>query len=132
MPDAQAASPHPGGLLVRRGAFTAVVLRGNAPAGALWRDPDGRWRAAPGARAALAVSGDPDDEALEALEGRAPRFRRFVEARDWLLGAHGGGAPSPGPPGGTGPAGDRAAAGDGRGRRGEVVQLAGRRAARRR
>jgi hypothetical protein len=77
MPEAEAASPHPGGLLVRRGAWTAVVLRGNAPAGALWRDPGGRWRAAPGARAALAVSGGPDGEALDALEGGAPSFRHY-------------------------------------------------------
>ncbi len=41
MPLAETTSVHPGGLRVRRGAFTAVVLRGNAPAGALWLDPDG-------------------------------------------------------------------------------------------
>jgi len=133
MPGTVAASPHPGGLLVRRGAWTAVVLRGNAPAGALWRDPDGRWRAAPGAWAALAVSGEPDDEALEDMEGRAPRFRRFAEARDWLLGALGGGdaPPAPPPPDGSDP-GDGRAARSGGERRGEVVQLASRRAARRR
>jgi hypothetical protein len=128
MPDVVATSPHPGGLLVRRGAWTAVVLRGNAPAGALWRDPEGRWRAAPGARAVLAVSGDPDEEVLEALEGRAPCFRRFAEARDWLLGVlgDGGGAPPAPPPGGTDPEGGDAARGGGN--RGQVVQLAGRRA----
>jgi hypothetical protein len=132
MPGTVAASPHPGGLLVRRGAWTAVVLRGNAPAGALWRDPDGRWRAAPGAWAVLAVSGDPDEEALEDMEGRAPRFRRFAEARDWLLAAlGGGGAPPDPPPDGAAPAGERAAWGGGE-RRGQVIQLAGRRAARRR
>ena len=132
MPEAEATSPHPGGLLVRRGAWTAVVLRGNAPAGALWRDPDGRWRAAPGAWAALAVSGEPDDEALEDMEGRAPSFRRFAEARDWLLGALGGDAPpAPPPPDGSDPGDDRAARSGGE-RRGEVVQLASRRAARRR
>ena len=133
MPGTVAASPHPGGLLVRRGAWTAVVLRGNAPAGALWRDPDGRWRAAPGAWAALTVSGEPDDEALEDMEGRAPRFRRFAEARDGLLGARGGGdaPPAPPPPDGSDPGGDRAARSGGE-RRGEVVQLASRRAARRR
>ena len=86
-----ATSLHPGGLLVRRGAFTAVVLRGNAPVGALWLDSDDLRRAASGAAAALAVSGEPDDEALEALERRAPSFRRFAEARDWMLGALGGG-----------------------------------------
>ena len=86
------ASAHPGGLLVRRGIDTALALRGNAPAGALWRDPDGRWRAAPGAAAARAVCGAAlDEDALEALEGRAPSFRRFAEARDWLLGVLGGG-----------------------------------------
>ena len=85
MPYASATSPHPGGLLVRRGAFTAVLLRGNAPVGALWLDPDGLWRAALGAAAALAVSREPDDEALDALESRAPSFRRFAEARDWAL-----------------------------------------------
>jgi hypothetical protein len=132
MPEAEATSPHPGGLLVRRGVWTAVVLRGNAPAGALWRDPDGRWRAAPGAWAVLAVSGDPDEEALEDMEGRAPRFRRFAEARDWLLAAlGGGGAPPDPPPDGAAPAGERAAWGGGE-RRGQVIQLAGRRAARRR
>jgi hypothetical protein len=86
-----AASAHPGGLLVRRGLDTALALRGNAPAGALWRDPDGRWRAAPGAAAARAVCGAAlDEDALEALEGRAPSFRRFAEAREWLLAALGG------------------------------------------
>ena len=52
---------------------------------------------------ALAVSGDPNDEALEAMEGWAPAFRRFTEARDWLraaLGDGGGDAPLPPPPGG--------------------------------
>jgi hypothetical protein len=128
MPDVVATSPHPGGLLVRRGAWTAVVLRGNAPAGALWLDPAGHWRAAPGARAALAVSGDPDEEALWAMEGRAPSFRRFAEARDWLLGelGEGGGAPAAPPSGGTDPEGGNTAR-DGRSR-GQVVQLATRRA----
>ena len=110
MPDVVATSPHPGGLLVRRGAWTAVVLRGNAPAGALWLDPAGHWRAAPGARAALAVSGDPDEEALWAMEGRAPSFRRFAEARDWLLAALGGGSgggDGPGRRGGAGAASNR-------------------------
>ena len=65
--------------------------RGNAPAGALWRDPDGRWRAAPGAAAARAVCGEHlDEDALEALQGRAPSFRRFAEAGEWLLAALGG------------------------------------------
>ena len=62
MSAAEDKSVHPGGLRVRRGAFTAVVLRDNAPAGALWPDPDGGWRAAPGAWAVRAVSGNPDDE----------------------------------------------------------------------
>ncbi len=146
MPDVVATSPHPGGLLVRRGAWTAVVLRGNAPAGALWLDPAGHWRAAPGARAALAVSGEPDGEALWGMEGRAPAFRRFAEARDWLLAAlggrddarpppppgggeargEGGGAPPAPPSGGTDPEGGNTAR-DGRSR-GQVVQLATRRA----
>jgi hypothetical protein len=132
MPDAGTASVHPGGLSVRRGAWTAVVLRGNAPAGALWLDPDGRWRAAAGAAAALAVSGEEaDDDALWALEERAPAFRRFAAARDWLLAALGGdGAPGPSP-GPDGPAGGHAAR-SGRGRRGEVIHLAGRRPPRRR
>jgi hypothetical protein len=127
MPDVVTTSPHPGGLLVRRGAFSAVVLRGNALAGALWLDPTRHWRAAPGARAALAVSGDPDDEALWAMEGRAPAFRRFAEARDWLLGGlgDGGGAPPALPSGGTDPGGGDAARGGGS--RGQVVQLAARR-----
>ena len=112
---AATASAHPGGLLVRRGIDTALALRGNAPAGALWRDPDGRWRAAPGTAAARAVCGEQfDGDALEALEGRAPSFRRFAEAREWLLAALGGGG------GGDGP-GRRG------GRRGQVVSLAGRR-----
>jgi hypothetical protein len=110
-----AASAHPGGLLVRRGIDTALALRGNAPAGALWRDPDGRWRAAAGAAAARAVCGEAlDEDALEALEGRAPSFRRFAEARDWLLAALGGGGDGGGP-------GRRG------GRRGQVIALAGRR-----
>ena len=41
MSAAEATSVHAGGLRVRRGAFTAVILRGNAPAGALWPDTDG-------------------------------------------------------------------------------------------
>src|SRR5919202_3073453 len=111
MAETVAASAHPGGLLVRRGAWTAVALRGIAPAGALWLDPDLLWRAAPGARAALAVSGEPDEEALEDMEERAPAFRRFAEARDWLLAALGGGdAPHPPPPGGA----DSAAGGEAR------------------
>ncbi len=131
MPLAATTSVHPGGLHVHRGAFTAVVLRGNAPAGALWLDPDGGWRAAPGARAAQAVSGNPDEEMLEALEGRAPCFRRFAEARDWLLDALGGSdAPPPSPPDRTDPEGGRAARGGGR--RGQVIQFASRRAAPRR
>ncbi len=122
MPDAGTASAHPGGVLVRRGAWTAVALRGNAPAGALWRDPDGRWRAAPGAAAARAVCGEQlDEDALEALEARAPSFRRFAEAREWLLAALGGDQVS-GDGGGDG-------GGPGRrgGRRGQVIPLAGRR-----
>ncbi len=131
MSAAETTSVHAGGLRVRRGAFTAVVLRDNAPAGALWPDPDGGWRAAPGARAAQAVSGNPDEEVLEALEERAPCFRRFAEARDWLLDALGGSdVPSPAPSGRTGPGGDRAARGGGG--RGQVIQFAGRRAAPRR
>jgi hypothetical protein len=134
MSDAGTATAHPGGLSVRRGAWTAVALRGNAPAGALWLDPDLRWRAALGAAAALAVSGgaaDDDDDALWDLEERAPAFRRFAEARDWLLAALGGdGAPGPSP-GPDGPADGHAARG-GRGRRGEVIHLAGRRPPRRR
>jgi hypothetical protein len=102
MPYTCATSPHPGGFLIRRGAYTAVVLRSNAPTGALWLDSDGLWRAASGAATALAVSGEPDGEALEALERRAPSFRHFAEARDWMLDVLGGG--------------------------GEVIQLAGRRA----
>ena len=125
MPLAGTTSVHPGGLHVRRGAFTAVVLRGNAPAGALWLDPDGLWRAALGARAFRAVSGNPDEEMLEALEDRAPCFRRFAEARDWLLEALGGDVPSPSPSDRTDPEGGRAARGGGR--RGQVIQLAGRR-----
>jgi hypothetical protein len=95
---------------------------------ALWRDPEGRWRAAPGARAVLAVSGDPDAEVLEALEGRAPCFRRFAEARDRLLGVlgDGGGAPPAPPSGGADPGGGDAARGGGD--RGQVVRLAARRA----
>ncbi len=109
-----AASAHPGGLLVRRGLDTALALHRNAPAGALWRDPDGRWRAAPGAAAACAVCGEQlDEDALEALEDRAPSFRRFAEARDWLLATLGGSD-------GGGP-GRRS------GRRGQVIPLAGRR-----
>ncbi len=128
MPAAETTSVHPGGLHVRRGAFTAVILRGNAPAGALWLDPDGSWRAAPGARAARAVSGDLDEETLEALEDRAPGFRRFAEARDWLLGVlgDGGGAPPAPPSDRTDPEGGDAARGGGN--RGQVVQFAGRRA----
>ncbi len=115
MSDTATASAHPGGLLVRRGMDTALALRGNAPAGALWRDPDGRWHAAPGAAAACAVCGAQlDEDALEALEGRAPSFRRFAEARAWLLAALGEGDDSAGP-------GRRG------GRRGQVVPLAGRR-----
>ena len=124
-------SVHPGGLRVRRGASTAVVLRGNAPAGALWLDPDGGWRAAPEARAARAVSGDLDEETLEALEDRAPGFRRFAEAREWLLGAlNGSDVPSSSPPDRTGPEGGRGARGGGR--RGQVIQFASRRAVPRR
>jgi hypothetical protein len=131
MSAAEATSVHPGGLRVRRGAFTAVVLRDNAPAGALWLDPDGGWRAAPGARAARAVSGNPDEEMLEALEERAPCFRRFAEAREWLLDALGGSdVPPPSPPDRTGPEGDRAARSGGR--RGQVIQFASRRAVPRR
>ena len=131
MSAAETTSVHPGGLLVRRGAFTAVILRDNAPAGALWLDPDGLWRAAPGARAAQAVSGDLDEEMLEVFEGRAPCFRRFAEARDWLLDALGGSdVPPPSPPDRTDPEGDRAARGGGR--RGQVIQFAGRRAVPRR
>ena len=110
-----AASAHPGGLLLRRGLETALALRGDAPAGALWRDPDGRWRAAPGAAAARAVCGAAlDEDALEAFEGRAPSFRHFAEARDWLLAALGDGGDGGGP-------GPRS------GRRGQVIALAGRR-----
>jgi hypothetical protein len=131
MPAAETTSVHPGGLHVRRGAFTAVILRGNAPVGALWLDPDGSWRAAPGARAARAVSGDLDEEMLEALEDRAPCFRRFAEARDWLLGAlDGSDVPSPSPSDRTDPEGGRGARGGGR--RGQVIQLASRRAGPRR
>jgi hypothetical protein len=131
MPLAGTTSVHPGGLHVRRGAFTAVVLRGNAPAGALWLDPDGGWRAAPGARAAQAVSGDLDEETLEALEGRAPGFRRFAEAREWLLGAlDRSDVPSPSPSDRTDPEGGRGARGGGR--RGQVIQLASRQAGPRR
>ena len=125
MSAAETTSVHPDGLRVRRGAFTAVILRGNAPAAALWPDPDGGWRAALGARAFRAVSGNPDEEMLEALEGRAPCFRRFAEARDWLLEALGGDVPSPTPSDRTDPEGGRAARGGGR--RGQVIQLAGRR-----
>ena len=131
MPAAETTSVHPGGLHVRRGAFTAVILRGNAPVGALWLDPDGSWRAAPGARAARAVSGDLDEEMLEALEDRVPCFRRFAEARDWLLGAlDGSDVPSPPPSDRTDPEGGRGARGGGR--RGQVIQLASRRAGPRR
>ncbi len=118
MSAAEATSVHPGGLRVRRGAFTAMVLRDNAPAGALWLDPGGDWRAALGARAFRAVSGSPDEEMLEAMERRAPCFRRFAEAREWLLEALGGDVPSPSPSDRTDPEG---------GRRGQVIQLAGRR-----
>jgi hypothetical protein len=130
MSAAEATSVHPDGLRVRRGAFTAVILRDNAPVGALWLDPDGGWRAALGARAARAVSGNPDEEMLEALEDRAPCFRRFAEARDWLLEAlDGSDVPSASPPDWTDPEGGRAARG---GRRGQVIQLASRRAVPRR
>ena len=115
-----AASAYPGGLLVRR-LDTALALRGNAPAGALWRDPDGRWRATPGAPAARAVCGERLDE--DALEGRAPSFRRFAEAREWLLAALGGDQGGGGDGGGPGRRG---------GRRGQVIALAGRRAGPRR
>lgn len=115
-----AASAHPGGVLLCRSLDTALALRGNAPAGALWRDPDGRWRAAPGAAAARAVCGEElDEDALEALEGRAPSFRRFAEARDWLLAALGGGDGSGG--------NDDDGPGRRSGRRGQVIALAGRR-----
>ena len=131
MPAAETTSVHPGGLRVRRGAFTAVLLRGNAPAGALWLDPDGLWRAALGARAFRAVSGNPDEEMLEALEDRAPCFRRFAEARDWLLEGLGGtDVPSPSPSDRTDPEGGRGARGGGR--RGQVIQFASRRAVPRR
>jgi hypothetical protein len=131
MSAAETTSVHAGGLRVRRGAFTAVILRGNAPAGALWLDPDGGWRAAPGARAARAVSGTLDEETLEALEDRAPCFRRFAEAREWLLeGLDGSDVSSPPPSDRTDPEGGRGAR-DG-GRRGQVIQFAGRRAVPRR
>lgn len=131
MSAAETTSVHAGGLHVRRGAFTAVTLRGNVPAGALWLDPDGGWRAAMGARAARAVSGTLDEEMLEALEDRAPCFRRFAEARNWLLEALGGSdVPSPSPSDRTDPEGGRAARGGGR--RGQVIQFAGRRAVPRR
>ena len=114
--DTSATTAHPGDLLVRRGVFTAVVLRGNAPLGALWLDGDGRWRAALGAWAALAVSGEPDEAALDMLEERAPAFRRFAAARAWALDALGGdAAPS------TLPSGTDADGG------GQLVQLASRR-----
>ena len=125
MSAAETTSVHPDGLRVRRGAFTAVILRGNAPAGALWLDPDGGWRAALGARAFRAVSGNPDEEMLEAMERRAPCFRRFAEAREWLLEALDGDVPPPSPSDRTDPEGGRAARGGGR--RGQVIQLAGRR-----
>ena len=131
MPVAETTSVHPGGLCVRRGAFTAVLLRGNAPVGALWLDPDGLWRATLGTRAAQAVSGTLDEETLEALEDRAPCFRRFAEARDWLLEALGGSdVPSPTPSDRTGSEGGRGARGGGR--RGQVIQFASRRAGPRR
>jgi len=108
-----------------------VILRGNAPAAALWPDPDGGWRAALGARAFRAVSGNPDEEMLEALEGRAPCFRRFAEAREWLLGAlDRSDVPSPSPSDRTDPEGGRGARGGGR--RGQVIQLASRQAGPRR
>jgi hypothetical protein len=126
LPDGTATSFHPGGVLVRRGASSAVVLQGNRPAGAVWRDPDGLWRAAPAAGAARAVSGEGlDEDAPEALEAWAPSFRRFAQARERVLAdlAGGGGGPaSPAPPG----AGGREGGGPARGRerRGEVVSLA--------
>ncbi len=68
---------------------------------------------------------------LRHLEDGAPSFRRFAEARDWLLAALGGASdPDAPPPDATGPRDDRAARGAGR--RGEVIQLAGRRAGPRR
>ena len=123
-----AVSAHPGGVLVRRAAFSAVVLVGNRPAGAIWLDPDGLWRAAPTGAAALAVSGpQPDGDALEALEAWAPSFRRFGEARERVLaGLSGGdGEDATGLPPSSGP-GDRGggARGGVAGRRGEVVSLA--------
>ena len=125
MSAAETTSDHPDGLRVRRGAFTAGILRGTAPAGALWPDTDGGWRAALGARAFRAVSGNPDEEMLEAMERRAPCFRRFAEAREWLLEALDGDVPPPSPSDRTDPEGGRAARGGGR--RGQVIQLAGRR-----
>ena len=116
--DTSATTTHPGDLLVRRSAFTAVLLRGNAPVGALWLDADGRWRAALGAWAALAVSGEPDEAALDMMEQRAPVFRRFAAARAWALDALGGDAAPSTPPGGADADGD-----------GQVVQLASRRRA---
>jgi hypothetical protein len=117
MPWATATSFYPGGVLVLRGTFSAVVLRRNRPAGAVWADPYGLWRAAPVAAAARAVSGPgPDENALEALEAWAPSFRRFAEARARVLAdlAGGGGNASPAPGGrsggGPGRGGERPAA----------------------
>jgi hypothetical protein len=132
MPDGAATSFHPGGVLIHRAAFSAVVLAGNRPVGAIWRDPTGLWRAAPVAAAALAVSGEaPQDDALEALEAWAPAFRRFADARERILAdiAGGGdGSTSPTPPGPEGPEGGGGGPDGGREqRRGEVVSLAARR-----
>ena len=74
-------------------------------------------RAAAGAAALVVSGGAPDDEALSDLEERAPAFRRFAEAREWLLAALGGGDGG-GDGGGPGRRG---------GRRGQVIPLAGRR-----
>lgn len=121
-----ATSFHPGGMLVHRRAFSAIVLMRNRPAGAIWMDPDGLWRAAPVGTAVLAVSGPgPDEDTLEALETWAPSFRRFAEARAQVLAdLTGGGTTSPAPPGSGG---ERKGGGPGRGggeRRGEVISLA--------
>jgi hypothetical protein len=131
LPDGTVTSLHPSGVLVHRAAFSAVVLAGNRPVGAIWRDPAGLWRAAPVAAAALAVSGGaPDDDALEALEAWAPAFRRFADARERVLAdiAGGGDGDTFSTPPGLG----RREGGGGpdRGRehrRGEVVSLAARR-----
>ena len=124
---------HPGGILVHRGAQSAVLVRGNERVGAVWLGPDGLWYAAPGGLPARAVSGEWDGDALQALEGWAPSFRDFPRARDHLLGllasaerAEGGQADARGAEPRAGADGGISGPERG-GRRGQVVQFPPRR-----